>query len=368
MEKLDLMRILIVKTSALGDIIHAFPALAYLRKRFPHAIIDWVIEKPFASLIEAHPAVDNVLTIDTKSWRKALLSSTTWGAIAAFRQTLCKNKYDLVFDLQGNTKSGAITFMAVAPHKIGFGKKTVAESINCLATTQRFDPPPGHNIREDYLTLVQRYFNDSVPFILSSFQLHISDAEKEEIDGLLLPHPFKIMVCPGSAWRNKQLLPETLQGLLDRFAKAYPCSFVFVWGDEKEKQWCDALRDHFADNSLVLDKKPLPVLQNIMTKMSLVIAMDSLPLHLAGTAGVPTFGVFGPSSAKKYAPEGFKHIAFQGPCPYGRTFEKRCPILRTCPTGACIHDLSADTLFHYFTGEVGKGDVLAGLVSRSKLM
>ena len=85
-----------------------------------------------------------------------------------------------------------------------------------------------------------------------------------------------------------------------------------------------------------------------MASVDMVIAMDSLPLHLAGTTETPTFSIFGASSANKYKPKGKKHLAFQGTCPYKRTFERRCPVLRTCSTGACIRDLHGEELFHYF--------------------
>jgi heptosyltransferase-1 len=73
--------------------------------------------------------------------------------------------------------------------------------------------------------------------------------------------------------------------------------------------------------------------------------MDSATLHLCGTTSTPSFSLFGPSSASIYKPLGEHHVAFQGSCPYGRTFVKRCPILRTCKTGACMKDLTAKRIF-----------------------
>jgi heptosyltransferase-1 len=85
-----------------------------------------------------------------------------------------------------------------------------------------------------------------------------------------------------------------------------------------------------------------------MDSVDLVVAMDSLPLHLAGTTKVKTFSVFGASLASKFKPAGKKHLTLQGHCPYGRVFEKRCPILRTCPTGACIRSLTGKAVFNAF--------------------
>ncbi len=95
----------------------------------------------------------------------------------------------------------------------------------------------------------------------------------------------------------------------------------------------------------VLPLLSLSLLQNWMRSMDLVIAMDSLPLHLAAEANVPTFSVFGPSFAAKYSPMGSKHVSIQGVCPYGQVFAKRCSILRTCKTGACMKNITAEQLF-----------------------
>ncbi len=346
------MKILIVKASSLGDIIHAFPALTYLRNKYPDATIDWVIEKPFEALVKEHPAVNNTLTIDTKTWRRSPLSYQTFSALNSFRKELRKKKYDLVFDLQGNTKSGLITLFANASTKVGFGKSTVAEGLNCLFTSQQYNPPKGNNIRDDYLFLVQRYFNDDAPVCAPSLPLHNRS------------DPFQFMVCPGSAWKNKQLPFATLKSLLERISATYEGEFLFVWGNAKEKEYCEALHTHFSECSMVADYMPLPLLQNRMKEMGLVIAVDSLPLHLAATVGVATFSVFGPSSAKKYAPQGKEHLFYQGECPYGRHFEKRCPVLRTCPTGACMSTLSPDPLF----AQLITAEQELGLQRRSKSM
>ena len=195
-------------------------------------------------------------------------------------------------------------------------------------------------IREENLFLVQSFFDDQTPFVEEPVTLKLSSDEKEIVDQYQGP---KIMVCPGSNWPNKQMDPEALTQFLEQLS----ANFVFIWGNAQELEEVKRLAAHFPE-SLILPKYSLPLLQNLMKKMELVIAMDSLPLHLAGTAGVPTFAIFGPSSAAKYNPPGKLHVAYQGSCPYGRTFSRRCPILRTCPTGLCTRDISADTLYSRF--------------------
>ena len=123
--------------------------------------------------------------------------------------------------------------------------------------------------------------------------------------------------------------------------------FVVIWGREKERVIGESLQKALKSCTLI-DQLSIPVLQNLMTHFDLVIGMDSLPLHLAATTSTPTFSIFGASSARKYQPGGDRHASYQGSCPYQKTFEKRCPILRTCPTGACIRSLTGEEVLVRF--------------------
>jgi heptosyltransferase-1 len=340
------MKILIIKTSSLGDIIHAFQTLDYLRHKNPEARIDWVVEKEFSELLKAHPAIDHVLCVETKKWRKALFQKKTWQEIQAFRTSLRSISYDVVFDLQGNIKSGVIGSQVVAKNKVGFGPSSVAEWPNLFFTQYRYNFPKQRNIREDYLYLAQSFFNDPVFFTEKEFLFKITDEQQRKIDEILknplLENRSKIMVCPGSAWPNKQMASHALEDMLSRLGAYVPCCFLFVWGNPTEKEFVSTLAAKFPDKALIVDKLPLPVLQNLMDKMDRVIAMDSLPLHLAGTTSVSTLSIFGASSSDKYKPRGEKHLSIQGSCPYHHRFEKRCSILRSCQTGACIRQLKTE--------------------------
>ena len=332
------MKILFVKTSALGDIIHAFTALAYVRKRFPDAEIDWVVEEPFAELVRAHPGITRVYTINSRKWRKSLFSRKSLDAISDFKNQLRENTYDVVFDLQGNIKSGLVTAVSLSKNKVGFAWKCSPEWPNTLFTNKRFNPPAGKNIREDYLYLVQSYFQDTAPFEEKGVRLKCSvEGEKqvaEILENPLLKEKKKVLVCGGSNWKNKQIPKEALADFL-RKNNTPETAYLFAWGTPQEKEEAEWLVKQFSECSILLDRLPLPLLQKLMSAIDLVVSMDSLPLHLCGTTATPTFSFFGPSSAKKYKPLGAQHQSKQGACPYGRTFEKRCPVLRTCPTAPC---------------------------------
>ncbi len=346
------MQILIVKMSSLGDIIHAFPVLQYIKEHYPQAEIDWVVEKPFAELVQAHPFVNRTICVQTKKWRSQPFKKSTWQEISEFRRQLHNSSYHIVLDLQGNMKSAFVTASAKSLVKMGFGSSSVPEWPNLLATNRRCNPPKGKNIREDYLFLAQTAFGKFAHVEQKGVKLKL----KEQEDVLLQPilahcqqiSGLKVMVCPGSNWSNKQLSKETLKVFLECFAKQFNAHFLLLWGHSAEKEIAEELASALPHQSLVIDKLPLSALQNFMAHVDLILAMDSLPLHLAGTTSTPTYSIFGASSAQKYKPTGEKHQAFQGGCPYGKQFEKRCKVLRTCKTGACIKSLEGQNLFHHF--------------------
>lgn len=345
------MKVLIVKTSSLGDIVQTFHILSYLKNISNDIQIDWVVEHPFSELLQAHPAIHKVFIIHTKKWRQCFWKKEIRQEIQQFYQSLSSHCYDIIFDLQGNIKSGIVTALARSPIKVGFGRAAVAEWPNLLFTNHRYTPPSNQNIRNDYLFLVQSQFKSTPPYIYEGVQLKISQTEEEKIKHILTniqPNQTKIMVCPGSNWTNKQLSTMALKEFLIALSQNMATYYLFIWGTKEEKQIVEELAQSFPNSNIILDKLALPTLQNLMAQLQLVIAMDSLPLHLAATTYTPTYSVFGASAASKYKPVESRHAAFQGLCPYGQSFEKRCAILRSCPTGACIKDISGHVLFNHF--------------------
>ncbi len=346
------MRILIVKTSSLGDILHTFPVLDFLQSYYPHIHIDWVVEKPFSSLIRAHPVVEQVISLSSKRWRRRWWTKETREEWKQFRKELREKEYDAVFDLQGNIKSGIVTYFARSSKKIGFGRKTVAEWPNLFVTKEKFDPPAGRAIRHDGLALIQHFFSDHRNPQTKARLLSLDEQEKKALSDQLAAFPFPLretlLVCPGSYWKNKSLPIELLIPLLQSIQTKYGWKVGLVWGNEQERGVVEQIMRHCASFSFILKSLSLPILQNVMGQVAGVIAMDSLPLHLAATTQVPTWSLFGPSLATKYAPEGEQHGFFQGQCPYHETFTKRCRFLRTCTTGACLHQVELASLLRSF--------------------
>jgi heptosyltransferase-1 len=331
--------ILIVKTSSLGDIVQAFSVLNDLKARFPDVALDWAVELPFHAMVAAHPLVRRAIALERRNFSSL--------------QALRKEEYDIVFDLQGNCKSGLITLLARAKDKVGYSFKSVREWPNILATRHRFKVARNQNIRLYYLGLVEQYFQAKAPVHSEGVRLLLSPQEEEKVTRILAPLTgLKIMVCPGSKWANKQLDADTLIAFLKKVAHVYSPSFLLVWGSALEKTLCTHMQSR-VPNAHLLDRLALPTWQNLMAAMDLVIAVDSSALHLCATTTTPTLSFFGPTSPHVFKPMGPKHLAIQGSCPYQRTFEKQCPLLRSCPTGRCIKDLQANELFSQFVQWLG---------------
>ena len=109
------MRILLVKTSSLGDVIHNLPVASDLRRHFPQASIDWCVEESFAAIPRLHPAVDRIIPVAVRRWRKHLWQGATWREMAAFQRAIRERTYDAILDTQGLTKSALLASRAHGP-------------------------------------------------------------------------------------------------------------------------------------------------------------------------------------------------------------------------------------------------------------
>ncbi len=343
--------ILLVRTSAIGDVIQTLPVAEYLRERFPEAKIDWVVEKGIAPLLRQlkvfdanQPLINTVIEVESKKWAKAPWLKERRQCV----QTLRNQEYDALFDLQGNTKSALITLLARAKEKVGFGWKSVREKPNVLATSKRFELPLDLNIRQKYLKLVQSFFGDELPFQSKGFAFDLLPEESSRLNDLLqhplMQKPPVLMIAAGSKWKNKKLHDDALISLLKQVEARSQTQFLFIFGNGEEKAFAERLLALFPDNAMAVGSLSLPLWQALMWHVDGIIAVDSAALHFAGTTQTSSFSVFGPTSAQIFKPLEEQHYAYQGKCPYGRTFHKQCPILRTCATGACIRDLKADEL------------------------
>lgn len=341
------MNFLIVKTSSIGDIIQTFPVVEYLKAKDPACTIDWVVEEEYQSLVQSHPGISQVLTMGSRRWRKKLFSRKSYQELKALIFALKKTKYDVVFDLQGNTKSAFLTQVACGARKVGFGWNSSPEWPNYFVTRERFEVMPDLPIQMRYLSVVQQFFKDEESFSIKGVQLQLTPHEEHELNSYKREGPKCIMVAFASKWDNKCLSLSTLIQFLKKVKTQENCFFYFVSGSLAEKKIADELSTLFPD-SLALQGLSFPLWQRLMGLMDLVISVDSAALALCGTTRAPSFSFFGPTQGAVYKPLGSQHHHYQGSCPYKETFSARCPRLRTCKTGACLKSVSSQALFNEY--------------------
>lgn len=343
------MKILISKLSSRGDILQALSTVHHLKLLYPNCTIDWIVEEPFCEVITQHKDISKAIVVDTKRWRRTFLKKETRQEIRKMLEELMHTTYDVVFDLQGNTKSAIFTFFAKAKNKVGFGWKTAREWTNPFVTKVRYNPPL-ISIRADYVGMIYHFFKKPLPCEIQDVEIDYAPRQEDQqkIDALIQsiePDRTIYLICPQSAWENKCLSVETLIQFLKRVEKKGKAYFIFSWGSTKEKDKAQLLQKEFA-NSAVAPKIDLCSLHYLMNQCAFVFAMDSICLHLGATSKARTLSVFGPSKASYYTPH--KHQSFQGTCPYHMKFTKRCKKMRSCETGACMKNIQGSELFENF--------------------
>ncbi|MCB1136732.1 MAG: lipopolysaccharide heptosyltransferase I, partial [Chlamydiia bacterium] len=339
------MQILIVKTSALGDIIQCYPVLNYLKALDPTVHIDWIVEEAAQDLVSRHPYVRSALPIQSKLWRKQLLHPNTWSQISTFKRKLQSTYYDVVFDLQGNCKSAVFTAMARGRVKVGFGRRSVPESPNLLVTQRRFDPDSRLNVRDRYIFLLESFFGQKHP-ATSGPALLLTDQERSHIEHIATKWASAVIVCPHSRWTNKQVPMRLLAAALRELQQETGLPYLLSWGNAQERATAEDLC--IGLEAELLPALSLPEFQGLMARAVAVVSMDSLPLHLCGTTSTPCFGFFGPSLGSIYSPSGVDSSYHQGTCPYNEHFMTRCRKLRSCATGACMATTSERTLVDWW--------------------
>lgn len=327
------MRIVIIKTSSIGDVLQSIPVAVHLKDQRPEAHITWVVEKASAPFLRSLSIIDQVIEIDTKTWRKTLLQKKTRQELEKALRELCKESFDVLIDLQGNTKSALFTMVASSKRKIGFAKP--AEWPNRLFTTEKFTPI-SFNKSAGYLESLEVLFGQKLPKSALIAEPTLQEAEKTKLASILHEH-FQnrqvLLVCPGSRWENKKLAPQVLDECLQALQNAYPEVTIGIVAQSSQEI---AAAESLIHKDFIITDITLPIWHQLMQASQGILTVDSAALHLAQLTDTPIFSLFGPSQAAVYHEKKAQDASFQGTCPYEIEFAVRCPKLRTCPTGACI--------------------------------
>jgi heptosyltransferase-1 len=280
------MRLLIVKTSSLGDVVHALPAVSDISARFPQAEIDWVVEEGFAEVPRLHPAVRQVIPVAVRRWRRALGSASTWREIRAARAALRARRYTLALDCQGLLKSAWIARWSGAP-VAGLDAGSAREPLASRFYAQRYAVPRAlHAIKRNrrLAGLALGYEPQGAP----RFGLALSSADAATA-ALMQPVPFAVLLTHAS--RPTKRWPDEHWIALEAGLTAHGLRALLPWGSEDERQRSQALAQRLA-NATVLPRLSLSSLAVLFGQARLAVGLDTGLSHLAAAVGAPTVGIY----------------------------------------------------------------------------
>jgi heptosyltransferase-1 len=335
------MKVLIVKVSALGDVVHALPVLAWIRSADPGVDIDWLVEESFAPLLEVHPLVRRVHRLGLKAWRRDGWRTAVEG-VWSLGRTLRAEKYDLVLDLQGNCKSGFFTLLAGAPRRVGFARDGVREWPNLLTTNQRVPLAPSqHHVSERSLALAKAAFPFGSESPLSG-PLTVDDsaaaAVQHRLEVLGLDRGKLVVLHYGTTWTTK-LWPLTSWKELTAALCRKGLRPVLTWGNEAEREAAAALDAACDGRATIWPRGSLCELVALLARADLVVGADTGPVHIAAAVGTPTVSLYRVTDAQRNGPRGERHLLLQSPLPCSPCLRKICPRDRECGESITVNEV-----------------------------
>jgi heptosyltransferase I len=297
-------RILLVRFGAMGDIIHSLPAAAALRRHFPQARIDWLVEERWRPLLEPSQSyfLDEVLSVDTFELRNNLISRTTWGGIRDLVGRLRARKYEVAVDLQGAIKSALVCKLSGASTIVGFAPPWLREEVASLVYTQRVMSKAKHVV-EANLELASTIFragNGSLSHTPAEFP--IPGGEPGTLPEELPTSGFAV-VNPGAGWSNKQWPVKSLGALCDWLVARRGMTPVLNCGPQ-ERDLCEQVQSACEIAQPLIFSGKIPALVALLRRSALMVGPDTGPLHLSAALGVPTVGIYGPTDPLRNGPYG----------------------------------------------------------------
>ncbi|MER8632451.1 lipopolysaccharide heptosyltransferase I [Mesorhizobium opportunistum] len=277
------MKVLIVKTSSMGDVIHTFPAVEDASLVRPDVTFDWCVEEAFAGIVALHPAIGRIHTVAIRRWRKALLDGATWREAAALRRTLRECRYDLVIDAQGLLKSALVARQAGAPIA-GFNRSSAREP----SATLFYDVTYGVPRNLHAIERTRRLFGQAL-----GYQPDLSTLNSGIVPPPVTPANIGANIAfllHGTSREDKKWPVEDWIGTA-RLLVERGMAPVTTWSNEREKAVAEAIA-RAVPSTVVVPKSPLADIAAILGRSTLVIGADTGLTHLASAFGLPTVAVF----------------------------------------------------------------------------
>jgi len=323
-------KILIVKPSSLGDLVHSLPFLNAMKTCFPEAEIHWVIAKGLEGLLDGNPMIKRLWVINKDAWKKIDNAKNTVTEIRTLFKELKTEKFDLVVDLQGLLRSGIITSATRAPVRIGF--QEAREGSRFFYTHKVKGGKEIHAV-DRYLKIAS-FLGCDVSRVSFSFSLESSSTFNSQLLTLNLPKAYAVLV-PGARWKTKRWPPEKFGELASRL----PVQSVVV-GSKADSDIAELIVSLSKGQAISLaGKTSLKELIAVIKKAKFVISNDSGPMHIAAALGIPVYAIFGPTDPLRTGPYGKGHTNVSTAIPCAPCFKK------TCENVKCLEGLSVDKVF-----------------------
>ena len=274
-------RVLIVKTSSMGDVVHALPVVADIQAHHPGAQIDWLVEGPFAAIPRMHPGVSRVLPMSWRKWRDSLYSRSTWTAMAELRRELRRTPYNLVLDLQGLIKSAVWARQAGAT-VAGYDRRSIREPAASWLYQRTASVSRELHAVQRCRALAAAHMNYAAPLREPDFGLQVPT-------GSWVPRGAYAVIIPNASRREK-LWPERHWVAVGRRMSELGWTPLVCWGRPEEQTLAERI-------AASCDGDVPPFLKvgemaTVLAGAQQVVGLDTGFTHLAAALGRPTLGIY----------------------------------------------------------------------------
>lgn len=298
------MRICLVKTSSMGDVIHTLPALTDAQKALPHLQVDWVVEENFAEIPTWHSAVKQVIPVAIRRWRKQLLQRKTWQQWQAYRQLLQQNQYDAVIDAQGLVKSALFAVRLAQGTKHGYDKHSAREPLAALFYDERY----AIDYQQHAVERIRQLFAQALGYALPNQQGDYGIAQHFPVQQSLPPY---VLLIHATTRADKHWCNQEWKKLAQNLT-ALGLAVHLPWGNEKEKQAAKWIAQGI-ENAVVLPKMDLTALAQHIANAQAVVSVDTGLAHLTAALDKPNITLYGATNPDLIGTYGKNQYHLQAP-------------------------------------------------------
>ena len=341
--RLQPRRVCLIKPSSLGDIVHAFPLLAALRRHWPAARLSWVVNRGLRSLVDGHPDLDEVIPFDRNQIR---LRPGAIVPVGRFLLDLGRREFDLAIDLQGLFRSGVMLGATRAPVRVGLSSSREGA---WLFSTHQVEVGDAETHAVAKLLRVATTFGASTAGITAAVAYAPDDQSWARASLARLPRPWMALNI-GARWLTKRWPPASFAEVARRARDQLGAGLILVGAPEDRPLVAELKAALGTSPTPPLDlcgQTTLPELAALAAEVDLFVSNDTGPLHLAAAAGAATVGVYTCTSPSRTGPYGPRSVVAQSCVWCAPSYRK------TCPRMDCMTELTPDRVWAVVQAHLG---------------